>query len=165
MSDRGQSAGKTIMKKLSSKLIYYLVGFTDGEGSFNISVINRNKDFKTGWKITPSFNISQKDDTIPKLFQKIFQCGTIRYRKDGICYFEVRRVDDLVKKVIPFFQRYNLLSIKKNDFQHFLKIVSFIKEKQHLKKSGIKQILEIRNRMNFGGKHKYSDEKILDSIK
>ena len=165
MSDCGQSAGKTIMKKLSSKLIYYLVGFTDGEGSFNISVINRNRDFNTGWKIAPSFNISQKDDSIPKLFQKVFQCGTIRYRKDGICYFEVRKIDDLVKKVIPFFQKYKLLSIKKNDFQYFSKIISLIKEKEHLGKSGINKILKIRNRMNFGGKHRYSDKEILDSIK
>jgi len=37
---------------------WYLAGFTDGEGSFNVSTINRNKDFKTGWKISLSFNIS-----------------------------------------------------------------------------------------------------------
>lgn len=40
----GQSAGKTFDEKLAN----YLSGFTDGEESFNISVINREKDYKHG---------------------------------------------------------------------------------------------------------------------
>lgn len=104
----GQSAGKTSNRSIG----YYLSGFADGEGSFNISIIRRKHDYKKGWKVTPSFNVSQKDDTIPILFKNFLECGKIRYRKDGICYFEVRRIDDLCHKVIPFFRKYPLLSKK-----------------------------------------------------
>ncbi len=41
----GQSAGKTFDEKVISQEIgSYLSGFTDGEGSFNISIINREKE-------------------------------------------------------------------------------------------------------------------------
>ena len=102
MFNRGQSAGKPFDESLAN----YLSGFTDGEGSFNISVINRAKDYKHGWKISLCFNISQKDDTVPKVFNKFLVCGKIRYRKDGICYFDVRKTEDLVNKVVPFFEKW-----------------------------------------------------------
>lgn len=150
--------------KVTSKIAYYLVGFTDGEGSFNISVVNRNKDFKSGWKIEPSFNISQKDDSIPKSFQKILNCGTIRYRKDGICYFEVRKINDLSEKILPFFRKHKLKSKKRIDFQIFSEIIKMIVKKKHLYSSGIKKILSLRNKMNYGGKHKYDDQKIISTF-
>jgi hypothetical protein len=36
---------------------YYLAGFTDGEGSFNVSFRPRS-DYKSPWKISLCFNIS-----------------------------------------------------------------------------------------------------------
>jgi len=75
------------LQYISDDLGNYLSGFADGEGSFNISVIRWKLDYRSGWKIVASFNISQREDTIPKLFQKTLQCGTIRYRQDGVCYF------------------------------------------------------------------------------
>ena len=103
----GQSAGKTSNKR---NLGFYFSGFSDGEGSFNVSLINRKKDFKHGWKVSLSFNISQKDDTVPRLFKEFLKCGTIRYRKDGICYFEVRSIKNITEIVIPFFRKFPLIS-------------------------------------------------------
>jgi hypothetical protein len=53
----------------------YIAGFTDGEGSFNISVKKRN-DYKDQWKLTASFNISQKDRVILALIKNELGCGT-----------------------------------------------------------------------------------------
>ena len=36
---------------------YYLAGFTDGEGSFNVSFRPR-KDYPIPWKVSVSFNVS-----------------------------------------------------------------------------------------------------------
>jgi len=116
----GQSAGKTS----NSSVGYYLSGFADGEGSFNISLVSRKQDYKKGWKVAPSFNVSQRDDTVPILFMNFLQCGKIRYRKDGVCYFEVRNINDLCQKVLPFFKKYPLLSKDKNNvFKKFSKII------------------------------------------
>ncbi len=154
----GQSAGKT-----SNRFIgYYLSDFADGEGSFNISIISRKQDYKNRWKVTPSFNVSQKDDTIPILFMNFLECRKIRYRKDGVCYFEVRSVSDLAEKIIPFFRKYPLLSQdKKSVFKKFSEIILLMKEGKHLQKKGMKKILEIRETIKVKRKRKYSKEEIM----
>ncbi|CAJ0837633.1 2877_t:CDS:2 [Entrophospora sp. SA101] len=45
---------------------------------------------------------------------------------------------------------------KKNDFAKFRQIAELIARKDHLTKEGIKKVLELREQMNNGGKHKYS---------
>lgn len=160
----GQSAGKTFGKKvISQELGNYLSGFSDGEESFNISLINREKDYKHGWKISLCFNISQKDDTIPKLFKNSLGCGRIRYRKDGICYFDVRKTEDLLNIVLPFFNKFPLLSKKKKTFLIFSKALEIVNKKEHLTIAGIKEILKLRKMIVVGRKRKYSDKEILDS--
>ncbi len=154
----GQSAGKTF-----DKIGYYLSGFADGEGSFNVSIIKRSKDYRYGWKISLAFNISQKDDVLPKLFQKTLKCGTIRYRKDGICYYEVRKLNDLLLTVIPFFKRYPIVSNKQNVFRIFSEIAILVLEKKHLAKKGMEKILKLRDLIIVGRKRKYSKEEILKS--
>ena len=159
MFNREQSAGKAFDESLPN----YLSGFTDGEGSFNISVINREKDYKHGWKISLCFNISQKDDTVPKIFKNFLGCGKIRYRKDGICYFDVRKTEDLVNIVVPFFRKYPLLSRKNDVFIIFCEALELVKNKRHLTKEGMKKILELRNNIVVGRKRKYSNKEILES--
>ena len=160
----GQSAGKVFSKNgISEKLGYYLSGFADGEGSFNVSIINRNKDYKHGWKISLSFNISQKDDSVPKIFKEILGCGKIRYRKDGICYFETRSIKDLSEIIIPFFHRFPLLSAKSKVFTTFCNVVEIVVQKEHLTKKGIEKILMLRDLIVVGRKRKYSNKEILKS--
>ena len=68
-------------RKIPSDLGNYLAGFTDGEGSFNVSFRQR-KDYKIPWKISLCFNISQKDQVILYQFKKHLKCGSIRERKN-----------------------------------------------------------------------------------
>jgi len=159
----GQSAGKTFNKRyISDNIGYYLSGFADGEGSFNVSLVKRTNDYRHGWKVSLSFNISQKDDTIPRIFKEILKCGTIRYRKDGICYFEVRRIKDLVEILIPFFQKFPLLSKnKRKAFDVFCQITQIVYRKKHLEKGGMKKILELRELIRVSRKRKYSRKEIL----
>ena len=56
-------------KQIPSDLGNYLAGFTDGEGSFNVSFRER-KDCKIPLKISLAFNVSQKDTVILHLFKK-----------------------------------------------------------------------------------------------
>ena len=51
------------MKNIPVDIGNYIAGFTDGEGSFNVS-IKKRLDYKESWKLTASFNISQKDRVI-----------------------------------------------------------------------------------------------------
>ena len=151
-------------QRVRPEIGYYIAGFTDGEGSFNVSFRPRS-DYKLPWKISLSFNISQKDRSILEFFKTHLQCGTLRERKDGVVYYEVTNLDDLVEKIIPFFNKYSFLSAKKKrDFKKFKQIAKVIFSQEHLKENGIRKILEIRSDMNNGGNRKYKDHIILKKI-
>ena len=149
-------------RQIPSDLGNYLAGFTDGEGSFNVSFRYR-EDYQIPWKISLSFNVSQKDRIILSQFKKHLKCGSLRERKnDGVWYYEVTNFNAIQNNVIPFFRRFGFLSAKKKrDFSKFQQIAKLIENKDHLTVEGIKKILEIRKEMNDGGKRKYSDEEIL----
>ncbi len=148
------------VKQISSNIGYYLAGFADGEGSFNVSFRPR-KDYKLLWKVSLCFNISQRDRVILALYKKHLKCGTIRGRKDGVFYYEVNNFTAILENVIPFFKRFNFLSAKKKrDFSKFQQIARIMKDERHLSPGGIEEILEIRDEMNDGGKRRYSDKEI-----
>ena len=150
--------------RVPTEIGYYLAGFTDGEGSFNVSFRPR-QDYQIPWKVSVTFNVSQKDPVILALFKKHLGCGTLRNRGDGVFYYEVNNLNAIVENVIPFFERFPFLSAKKKrDFAKFKQIVSLIKEGAHLTESGIRKILEIRNDMNDGGKRRYSHQEILATL-
>ncbi len=160
----GQSAGKTSSNPIGKIPIdtgCYLSGFADGEGSFNLSVIKR-KDYKKGWKVGLSFNISQKDETMPFLFKKVLCCGKIRYRKDGICYYEVRDIQEIVENVIPFFRSFPLKGEKqRKNFEIFCQMSEIVRKKRHLRREGMKTLLKLRGKMKVGRSRKYTEEEIL----
>jgi len=149
------------VKKIPSDLGNYLAGFTDGEGSFNVSFRKRD-DFKIPLKISLCFNISQRDAVILSHFKKHLECGTMRKRNDGVWYYEVNNFRAIQENVIPFFNRFSFLSAKKKrDFSKFKQISKIIASDGHLAIEGIEEILKIRKDMNDGGKRKYSDQEIL----
>ena len=136
----------------------YIAGFTDGEGSFNVS-IKKRKDYVGDWKISASFNISQKDRVILEFIKQTLECGTIRERNDGVVYYEVTDIASLQKKIIPFFKRYYFLSERKaKNFSIFTNIVLLMFLKKHLSKDGKRKILELREILNEGRgrKRKYN---------
>ncbi len=151
------------VKRIPERIGYYLAGFADGEGSFNVS-FRRRRDYQMPWKVSLCFNVSQKDRVILALFKRHLGCGTMRQRADGIWYYEVNNMNAIWENVIPFFERFRFLSAKKKrDFAKFVKIARLIREGRHLTEDGIREILKIRNEMNDGGsgRRKYSDEEIL----
>ena len=164
-ADNQQERFKKMSKTVPPNIGYYLAGFADGEGSFNVSFRPR-PDYIMPWKVSLCFNISQKDKVILTLYKKYLQCGTLRGRADGVWYFEVNNFEAIVSNVIPFFKKYKFLSAKKKrDFQKFIQISDLVKEHAHLTRAGIEKILQIRADMNDGGKRKYSDAEIISILK
>jgi LAGLIDADG endonuclease len=152
------------IKKVPPKIGYYLAGFADGEGSFNVSFRPR-KDYPVPWKVSLSFNVSQKDRVILALFKRHLGCGMLRGRPGGVWYYEVTNFNAIVENVIPFFERFPFLSAKKKrDFGKFKQIVALVQRGAHLSPNGIRKILEIRNDMNDGGKRRHTHEAILASL-
>jgi len=140
---------------------FYIAGFVDGEGSFNVSLRKRT-DHRLGWQVVSSFNVSQKDRVILAFLKKIFGCGTLRTRKDGVVYYEVTNIDMLNRKIIPFFERFGFLSAnKKRNFSIFKQIVSELAVGP-LTKDILKRVVDLRESLNkgIGRKRKYTKNHI-----
>lgn len=139
----------------------YLAGFVDGEGSFNVSFRPRS-DYAFPWKVSLCFNVSQRDPAVLRVLQASLGCGTMRQRADGVWYFEVNTLGDIVHNVIPFFERFGFMSTKKQrDFLKFVQLASLLRDGRHLTREGVVEVLRIRLEMNDGGKRRYLDDEIL----
>jgi hypothetical protein len=149
------------VKQIPPHIGYYLAGFADGEGSFNVSFRPR-ADYPAGWKVSLCFNISQRDEVILALFKRYLQCGTMRQRSDGVWYYEVNNLEAIRQNVIPFFDKFGFLSAKKKrDFSKFKQLVELLLQRQERTPEGVRRILEIRRDMNDGGKRRYSEADVL----
>src|SRR5690348_322969 len=121
------------VRKISRKdlnreqLGFFLSGFVEGEGSFNIS-LRRKADYKVSWQVVMSFNVSQKDPTLLYILQKEVGCGIIKVRKiDNLYSFDATNPKDIIQKVIPYFQKYPVLSIsKQKNFSIFCQVAELM---------------------------------------
>jgi LAGLIDADG endonuclease len=149
------------VEAIPSEIGHYVAGFTDGEGSFNVSFRPRG-DYRLPWKVSLCFNISQRDAVILALIKRHLECGTMRQRQDGVWYYEVNNLRPILDNVIPFFERFQFLSAKKKrDFAKFKEIAALMARGRHLRREGIEEVLALRRGMNDREKRRYSDEVIL----
>lgn len=145
----------------------YISGFVDGEGCFSVSFTKRSR-FLVGWETKPSFSVSQNRDRAEQLFimQEYFGCGFMRDGKiDNTIKYEVRRLNDLLNKVIPHFERYPLLSAKQRDIELLKAVCLIMRDEKHTTPRGIKEILPLAFQMNGSGKRKYTKRDILMFMK
>lgn len=155
------------LKQIPEYIGWYFSGFTDGEGSFNVSV-KKVPDHRMGWKLEASFNVSQRDRTVLALMKRYIGCGTLRERKDGVVYYEVTNICSLHERVLPFFTKFRLLSAtKKRNFSIFRKIVLNMIAGEHHTVQGFKEIMNLREGLNEGRgrKRKYEVHNVLLSKK
>lgn len=138
----------------------YIAGFVDGEGSFHVAFQER-KDLRFGWQAVPEFHVSQNFPSRKVLegIRDTLQCGYIKAndaagKADKTLVYVVRDRKDLLQKIIPFFERYPLLSEKRNDFELFRKIVRRIEAGEHLKLEGFEQIVCLAYAMNAKGRYR-----------
>ena len=144
------------------KIESWIVGFTDGEGCFSVSIL-KNRTSKSGWQIFPEFVITQGKKSLPALeiFQKYFECGKVFVNKrhdnhkEHLYKYCVRSIKDLEEKIIPFFQKNQLKTFKNNDFQIFCKIMQMIKKERHLNHEGMISIAKLIETMNRKKKSRF----------
>lgn len=139
----------------------YVAGFVDGEGSFNITFRPR-KDYRTGWKITPVFNVTQKERTVLDRIKSVLDCGTIRARKDGVWVYEVARKRCISEKVIPFFENFHLWSeSKKLDFEILKLVRDQLRENKDISVDVMRVICDSIDKKVVGSNRKYSTKEIM----
>ncbi len=154
------------LRKLKRKYQYYfLAGFVDGEGSFNISFA-KHTTTRSRWIILTKFQIYQHQNhrDILELFQEILGTGRID-KKSGsdVLSLTVESRQNLTEKIIPFFRRYPLIT-KADAFKKFSIIIAMLNNGEHRTRKGFEKIVNLAHSMNAEGRFRiYSKEYILET--
>ena len=151
---------------------HYIAGFVDGEGSFHVA-FQRSADVRIGWQAVPEFHVSQNVSSryVLEAIRERLGCGIIKAnhmgsRHDRTHVLVVRNRQDLAMKVIPFFDRYPLHTVKKNDFASFKQVVGMMAAGLHLSTDGFKTIVSLAYSMNANGsRRRVAQENILGTLK
>ena len=150
------------LKQIPEKIGWYLSGFSDGEGSFNVS-LRKKEDYRVEWQVVLTFNVSQRDISNLVLLKRYLGCGRLQHRKDGIHYYVAGNNQIILKRIIPFFERfYFLSSSKKKNFSLFRQIAKLVEIEAHLNPEGFKKIVSLREELNKGRgrKRKYNQNDV-----
>jgi LAGLIDADG endonuclease len=75
--------------------------------------------------------------------------SVIKKTKPAVTY-SVSSIKDLTNIIIPHFDNFPLLSKKAADFILFKQIIELMRNKAHLTREGIQEILKIKASMNLG---------------
>lgn len=134
---------------------WYIVGFTDGEGCFAIT-ISKHKTKKLGLDACLIFEIELRGDDreVLERLKATWKCGRIyelnyaRYGWKPHIKYAVKSRKEIFDVVIPFFKKYPLQGKKAKDFEDFCQAAEIFARKGHLTKEGIKKLKEIRRFMN-----------------
>ena len=137
------------------RLDCYIAGYVDGEGSFSVSV-QRSRTCRVGFQLVPEFHVSQNGDRaqVLELIRERLGCGYIKpnSRHDRALVFVVRNRQDLLERVIPFFEHNPMLSSKQEDFEKFSRIVREQALGNHRNAVGFRRLLELALSMNGAGR-------------
>ena len=134
---------------------WYIVGFTDGEGCFSISIF-RNKTTRLGFQVFPKFVLTQGAKSVEVLhaIQSYFGCGNV-YRnsrtdnhREDLYRYCVRSILDLQNMILPFFAQYPLKTNKRFDYESFCVAVEVMSKKGHLDSDGLEYLRTIAATMN-----------------
>jgi hypothetical protein len=121
-----------------------------------------------GWEVRPSVSVSQNGDRaeVIELIRRYFGCGSIRPdRSDKTLKWETRRLDELVKVVLPHFENFPLLSGKQRDVETLIRICWAMKAGRHRTQSGLLEIARNATQMNPSGQRRYALAAIEASVR
>ena len=125
----------------------WISGFVAGDGTFDIKVTKR----KSKYQVELRFRITQhiRDAHILGIIGEYLGCGKVYIRSTGLaCDLVVNNFPDNINKIIPFFKKYSIGTIKENDFKDFSLAAELITNKAHLTIEGLAKINEIKLNMN-----------------
>ena len=103
-----------------------------------------SKNYPEGFitkQVQARFTITRHTKSINVLYgiKRYFKCGRVQANKgkedmkiNPIYDYRVNNIDHLMGKILPFFEKYPLLTEKRRDFLFFRKFVMRLSNKEHL---------------------------------
>jgi hypothetical protein len=139
----------------------WVIGFVDGEGCFSIGFVRQEdragrKGYRTGYQVSHDFVVTQGASSVECLhdLREFFGVGKvyINRRSDNhrehLYRYSVCRRQDLLERIIPFFQQNPLRTAKRFDFAKFAYCVELMAASRHKTNDGLAEIAEIVTTMN-----------------
>jgi hypothetical protein len=141
---------KSFVKDGFSLNPWFVTGFTDGDGSFAVSITKKKEGI--GWKIVPMFTIGldKKDLDLLVQIKAFFKLGNICTSNRGIVYYTVGSVKDIEKYILPHFEKFPLVTQKLKDFTLFKQIVLLMVKGEHKTLPGLLKIFSLKVNLNKG---------------
>ena len=129
----------------------YIIGLTDGEGSFSVRIPNAKRRAKV--ELTFSLKLRHQDKEILEELKRFFECGNVYIQRDkrenhSLCYrFEVHNKKEIIKTIIPFFEKNPpKIESRKRDFELFKQIAE-LSQKDNI---DLEKIQLLKNQMHWG---------------
>ena len=155
-----------VSRKISND---YFAGFVDGEGCFYVG-FSKREDLPRKWQIITEFHVSQNlgGKNVLEALSNRWGCGYLKpnhpgSKRDKTWILIVKDRKDLWEKVIPFFEKHPLHSIKQRDYLIFRTVLERIRERRHLQKKGFTEIVELVFSSDRQTKKRYTKTILLSS--
>ena len=94
----------------------FVTGFSDAEGSFMISIL-KNIERRLGWSVNARFEITlhlRDEDILNRIHVYFKGAGNIIKSSEDKISYRVNNLKQITTIVIPHFQKYPLITKKKN---------------------------------------------------
>jgi hypothetical protein len=162
---------------------FWISGFVSGDSTFSVSIEKsnnklgkrvrlifgtclhiRDKDLLIGmanyFKIL-NFNLPDIGDLIEFNLVNSSKAltGVHCSESNNTSLLQIKNNFDIENKVIPFFNQFPILGVKRLDFEDFKTVAELIKNKEHLNAEGLNKIIKIVEGMNLDRKLESSIEK------
>jgi hypothetical protein len=134
----------------------YVVGLTDGEGCFYVSLRKPvSKKAHTRVELNFYIKLQEQDREILEKVKDVLSCGAVYFQHETRanhtqCYrYTVSSHRDILGKIIPFFRRNQLQTdSKQRNFEVFCKIAEIVQFGLHQTEDGISRIQKLKSKMN-----------------
>jgi LAGLIDADG endonuclease len=136
------------MNKNNKDFAWFVTGFTEAEGCFNINIY-KTKAGKLTAKLRFSLAIMENDTELLNQIRNFLNCGNIsKPRSNGMIHFTVSKLSDINTIIIPHFKNYPLRGNKFQDFNSWCLAANIITEGRHLTSEGIIELQDLFKNMN-----------------
>lgn len=125
---------------------YWISGFSEGDGSFYISIRSSNNQVRAFYSI----GLNEREYNLLVKIQSFFGgIGKIVYNtSNNSVNFNVTRVSELTNVIIPHFEVYNLIGNKLPNYLIWFQIIKLINQKHHLTSAGLNEIKDLVKRLS-----------------
>ena len=145
--------------------IGWITGYVDGEGCFSVNFVKQpdrqelrrlRKGYITGYQVAHEFAVTQGEKSLASLeiLKEFFGVGKIYLNKrydnhnEHLYRYVVRKRNDLIDVIVPFFKKYRLRTAKKDSFKVFTKCLNLMTKGRHLTRNGAIEIATLCRQIN-----------------